>query len=859
MDLKQRKLNKAEWESIEVPVSQSELDVLNLITSGYHNVNIKINHTNSLASFLKIEYSEKMEDYLYNKYFRVQAEKIETDVKKSHKGFKFDKVDSNVQIKSADKIRLERNDEASLKKQDIYEQVLLQHAAKIVNPQSSSFVFHYYTLYKLIRNNVSGINRHVLNLCKKLLEIFSEAVDMANIIGTAVDCIERNTSLLKYSDMVLYEHQKEIYTACKSKNPKLILYMAPTGTGKTLTPIGLSESHRVIFVCAARHVGVALARAAISAKKKIAFAFGCGSAADIRLHYFAAKEFTKNRKSGGIGKVDNSIGDDVEIMICDIKSYLPAMYYMKSFNSDENLIVYWDEPTITMDYPEHEFHEIIKQNWAENLIPNMVLSSATLPKAHELDTTIPDFKDKFPGAEVHNIVSHDCKKSIPIINKDGFVVLPHYLNETYDDLLKTAAHCENYLTILRYFDLKEVVDFITYVNKNGIASSKMQLERHFETLDDITMTNIKIYYVKLLQNIRPDKWSQVYEHFKVDRQPRIAQNNSIDAKGVKTKPPIGKPVYNGTAGVYVTTKDANTLTDGPTIFISDDIEKIAKFCIQQANIPSIVMEELMKKIEFNNVLNSKISELENNLEFIKEQAEKGMKNSVSSAHAGVSVQGRSKSSKDFKKVNRETDEDLSSRSEIAKIVNEVNSLRQMIKPATLNDTFVPNKHHHLARWAEEMNATNAFTSDVDDETVNEIMLLNGIDDTWKILLMMGIGVFINHENIKYTEIMKTMADEQKLYMIIASSDYIYGTNYQFCHSYLSKDLNLTQEKLIQAMGRVGRNNVQQTYTLRFRDDHQILKLFTSDTEKPEIMNMNKLFSSSTFEKSGAKSVATELS
>jgi hypothetical protein len=89
--------------------------------------------------------------------------------------------------------------------------------------------------------------------------------------------------------------------------------------------------------------------------------------------------------------------------------------------------------------------------------------------------------------------------------------------------------------------------------------------------------------------------------------------------------------------------------------------------------------------------------------------------------------------------------------------------------------------------------------------------------------------------------MKKLADEQKLYMIIASSDYIYGTNYQFCHGFLSKDLNLTQEKLIQAMGRIGRNNVQQNYTIRFRDDEQILKLFTSETEKPEIINMNRLF------------------
>ena len=121
------------------------------------------------------------------------------------------------------------------------------------------------------------------------------------------------------------------------------------------------------------------------------------------------------------------------------------------------------------------------------------------------------------------------------------------------------------------------------------------------------------------------------------------------------------------------------------------------------------------------------------------------------------------------------------------------------------------------------------------------MALKGVDNLWKVLLMMGIGVFINHENITYTEIMKKLADEQKLYMIIASSDYIYGTNYQFCHGFLSKDLNLTQEKIIQAMGRIGRNNIQQTYTVRFRDDEQIAKLFTSETEKPEIINMNKLF------------------
>ena len=84
---------------------------------------------------------------------------------------------------------------------------------------------------------------------------------------------------------------------------------------------------------------------------------------------------------------------------------------------------------------------------------------------------------------------------------------------------------------------------------------------------------------------------------------------------------------------------------------------------------------------------------------------------------------------------------------------------------------------------------------------------------------MGIGVFKNHDSITYTEIMKELAEKQKLYLIIASSDYIYGTNYQFCHGVIGKDINnMTQQKTIQSLGRIGRGNIQQSYTVRFRDD-----------------------------------------
>jgi len=91
------------------------------------------------------------------------------------------------------------------------------------------------------------------------------------------------------------------------------------------------------------------------------------------------------------------------------------------------------------------------------------------------------------------------------------------------------------------------------------------------------------------------------------------------------------------------------------------------------------------------------------------------------------------------------------------------------------------------------------------------------------------------------EIMKRLADEQRLFIIIADTDYIYGTNYQFCHGMIGKDLTkMTQQKTLQAMGRIGRNNVQQDYTIRFRDDDMIKRLLETPEYNLEAVNMCKL-------------------
>ena len=185
--------------------------------------------------------------------------------------------------------------------------------------------------------------------------------------------------------------------------------------------------------------------------------------------------------------------------------------------------------------------------------------------------------------------------------------------------------------------------------------------------------------------------------------------------------------------------------------------------------------------------------------------------------------------------------------EMKKKMQNIQQLQTAIKMVVLSPQYIPNTTEHLYKYATHIynddNLQNKpFTSNVSEDYVEKIMQIDDIEDYWKLLLMMGIGVFSSHKSIRYTELMKSLAQEQKLYLIIANSDFIYGTNYQFCHGYISKDLgHMSQEKCIQSMGRVGRNKLQHDYSIRFRENDLIMKLFQREENKPEVKNMNLLF------------------
>jgi len=910
MDFNQRKLTKSEWDSIEISVNQDEKHVLTMISEGFLNVNIKTNHHMSLSTYLKIAQNPEMNAYLFYHYFGQRIQELISKTPTLTLPSILSRPLSAIQLKKADKIRLESSSTITLKDNTnskvhvcdgfgIYEFVLMNLIEKVVKPQT--FVHAYYTLYCLMKNTINGLNTHMSEFANHVLDSFQSQIRLEMLIENAVELIEKNPLLLKYEDMKLYDHQKRLFHAIKRNCPKLVLYIAPTGTGKTKSPLGLLHGNRrVIYVCAARHVGLALAQSAISINKKIAFGFGCQCSEDIRLHYSAAKSCIRNAKNGTIIKVDNTQGENVEMIICDVQSYLYAMYYMLAFNDAHNIVFYWDEPTIFMDCETHPLHEVIHKNWNDNLIPNIILSTATLPKPDEMIDVIADFKSRHENAEVIEIISHDCKKSIQMIDPDGYVIMPHTLDKAkqYSQMLEIVRHCETNPSLLRYFDLNECVRFIMEMEKGHtitqLVNQSATISECFFGIDDVSMTRIKEHYLRVLGAFVSDAaWTIIYNQLSSCKTLLLKPNDNVDKSGAKLsksksmdeclyKPcqqscsggnhlqqscsgghPLGgmtlpqsgsgghplqsrsysqfetspqqQPHCDGVAGMYITTKDAYTLTDGPSLFLAADSMKIAKFCAQQANIPAGVMTMINEKIQANNLLTEKIIELEKEM---LQEIENEMNSELNSAAKKKDSGGNGKSAEDMLAKSK--------KKSIVEKQEKINMYRSMIKSVSLNDVFVPNSLHHFEKWAASYaNKSTIFKANISDSDVISVMKLNDVDDVWKMLILLGIGVFIQHTNAEYAEIIKRLANEKKLFLTIASSDYIYGSNYQMCHGYISKDMNLTQEKLIQSMGRIGRNNIQQQYSIRFRDNAQAELLFTTlrPDQKPEVVNMNKLFSS----------------
>ena len=679
----QSKLTKQEWINIEIKPNIQELNVLNIIKN--YDSNIKHYNGISISNYLKILTNESWDIYLFNLFIKEHLQKIN---KKLNITLCISTDNTGQPIKNKDIIKINNlSKKIKSHKENIYEFMILSLLKQLSKHTSNIKLM--YTLNYLVNLNYT-INTILLDYCTRLIQTFD--YDIKSLLINYSSCIKNNIYLDRWKCIQLYPHQQTLFDTFKTYTPKLVFYNISTGCGKTLSPIGLVKTHKIIFVCAAKHVGLSLAKAAISQDIKIALAFQCETKNDIRIHYNAASEFLTDNKSGTIKKVNNLKGENIDILICDISSYLISMNYMKEFNDIHKMILFWDEPTISLDYKDHEFHSIIHNNWSQNIIPNIVLSSATLPNIEWLDTMTFNIKNKFKDIDIVEINNYTLDEDVYLLKKNNEVFIPHK-DLTYIQLKHFIDTLSCKPLLFKFLPLQFICKFIVSDNLLSFKSIKQKYTDKFKHINDITSHNIREYYTYCCEQLTNEDYLKIH---------------NIHNKTILYK-----------SSILITSKDAHTI-DGPTIFLTNQVEKVAKFYFNKSNIDKQSIDILLTHIQDNNKIHIEIKKLQKLFEDI------------------------------YNKENQNSEKYRLS-DELIHLRHKIQDLQSKIKKININDSYIPNKRDHYFKYNNMKLDKQLFTSNLDDETIQKVVLLEHIDPIWKILLLMGIGVFKPHTNIAYTE------------------------------------------------------------------------------------------------------------
>ena len=196
MDLSQNKLTKAEWETIEVPVSDAEKNILKMIIDGFNNINIKINETQSLYSYTKIDPSSEIDYFVYKKYFDTQITNLiakygKNTPLKDYSAANLTGGGTLKKMKSSISTRLqilENNIEAN--KNKIFEYLLLELFGGLMlhmHTGSSKYAFYLYTILQLKKTSIPNINCYVVRVIDIMIEHANTLTKTSEIITNAYD------------------------------------------------------------------------------------------------------------------------------------------------------------------------------------------------------------------------------------------------------------------------------------------------------------------------------------------------------------------------------------------------------------------------------------------------------------------------------------------------------------------------------------------------------------------------------------------------------------------------------------------------------------------------------------------------
>lgn len=837
--IKQPKLSRYEWETTEKKIIGDELKILQIIAGEQK----EIRNIFTLSEKLKImNVTSEMDSLLFHEILLPVIENVMMGTVKKEKKHELNSIvlsdyaiikslwDSYCQnyrinysasikkIKKIDKMRflnqiLNMNVSlSSIHQTESYEIQLLYWLNQIIQlfcrseiAKEFEIIKAVYTFICFAKADIPNRNQILMSFIDLIVPHLALKYSPMMVLPHISYVVEKNTDIIPLHVFKLFSHQIMLFDHFKkySLGPNCVLYNAPTGTGKTLSPIGLLQTHKVIFVSSARHVGLSLARSAINLSKKVAFGYGCSSISDIKLHDAALVSHKLREEHGDYN------GQRVELLICDLSSYSYCEEFMRRYFPLHNIITYWDEPLISIDQETSPIHQWITNFWNSISVPHLVLSSASLPTKEELIPIIEKYRrilqqksgyteeeDKIE-MNLLSIQTADYRKSVTLYDENNSCISPHRFVTNWEDYCSVVRRLETDQTLLRYIDVSEIGHFITICNRHDLASQSAN-SYFLNKIENITISRIKDYYLICLKTIQTrEEFEQI--------------SNALSHIPLKQICPIPTP-GNPHSGICLTTIDAKTLTDGPTICLTKNTKRMVDFNIQKSGVPIELLQRLKIEMEKNIEINQKIKELSQQVDsFIL------LKNKTI------------------------TDELLEHETKLNQLCNQIDFLRSTLSPVRLPSRYIPNSKTHQEFWAttkekenrsslssiSESNKSIAFISSLSIQDTEEILDLN-IDLNYKILLLMGVAIFdaISDINPIYNEMIKRLVMEEKMFLIIADAELGVGTNYNFTHGVIGKDMGtLSYHGLLQPLGRIGRNHYQQEYSIRMRNSSSIRNLF----------------------------------
>ena len=754
--INQSKLAKEEWETIERPCDLNDKKILKMLHESYNDPNIVYYKYESIKSYLKLETSIQniYDEFIYKCIFQEYIEKfdkkyikilssnpeyltyksvIDTKKKNTCKKSIMIKIDSSKEKITSilENISLKNSNDKSINKSNVIEVKLFILAINLLHNikhrREYNINLYSYLIKKTVVTYSSTHNliQPFMKYYNNIMYFVDKNINVKTIFNNYQDYVVKNIE--KDEKIQLYEHQKELVNYYKNAhknndtNGSLVLYSAPTGTGKTMTPLCLLHDYKIIFICAARHVGLTLANYMINMGKKVAFAFGCTQMEDIRLHFNAVSEYVEVKKHGKKMKLpDHMCGEKVEIIISDIQSYYNSMLYMLSFNDAKDMILYWDEPTITLDYDSHPLHSDISAVFKNNKIPNLILSSASLPSVEKITPIVDCFQEKFKNITINTfeIKSNMNQNSVTIYDDCGNIMMPHLLwlnSENNDNFNICIEHLKEREELQKFLSVNECISFIQDVEKY----LSVDVLKHKEVIENILPEDIVLLnnqhifkmYIYLLSILRREK-KELYNHY-------------------KTKIEMSKMTRQQ---VYLTSYDSFTITGGPCLYLTNSPNKLIQMLFKTSTIPEDVLHNLMKIVKDNEVHTAVINK---NMKLFED----AMKD-------------------ELQKERKMNSDKMTPQAE--KIRTLIESTRAKLRSISLQYEYIPNYKEHFEKFHKTLffKDYDLWRSQIDEDTLQNIIHIDKLDPVFKLTLMIGIGVLHKDLPIEYTQHVKELTQKQ---------------------------------------------------------------------------------------------------